>query len=426
MNLQKLILTKNVAYTEARKITPCGVLWHSTGANNPNLKRYVGPDDGKLGYNENKNHWNKPNFRKCAHAMIGKLKDGSIATYQTLPWGYRCMLSGSPTSKDKVKPDPRGSANDLGYIQFEICEDSIGASAANKAYAMAVYKEAVEFSAYLCKLFGLDPKGKNRYGLPVVLDHASGHSLGLASNHGDVLHWFGKHGITLAKIRQDIADAMGQTPPKPEPEPEPGKLPYKIRLTKGTPYYAKPDNTSKVNGKIETTTNYTIVEESGVYGKLKSGAGWIQLKDEPKPEPEPPGKFPYKIKLTKGTPYYEKADNKSKVAGKIEATTNYTIVAESGVYGKLKSGAGWVQLSGPPPAPEPPKFRPYVVRIKSNALNIRKEPTTDSKVMGQLRLNSAYTMVEEKSGKGSKKGWGKLKSGAGWISLDFTEFVRYA
>ena len=65
---------------------------------------------------------------------------------------------------------------------------------------MAVYQEAVEFSAYICKLYGLDPLGKNRHGLPVVLDHASAHKLGIASNHGDVLHWFGRYGITLDKI----------------------------------------------------------------------------------------------------------------------------------------------------------------------------------------------------------------------------------
>ena len=415
MNLHKLILTKNVAYTEAKKITPCGPLWHSTGANNPYLKRYVGPDDGKLGYNKAQNHWNKPNFRKCGHAMIGKLQCGTVATYQTLPWDYRCMLSGSPTAKDSVKKDPRGNANDLGYIQFEICEDGLN----NKDYAMAVYKEAVEFSAYICKMFNLNPLGKNRWNLPVVLDHASAYKLGLASNHGDVLHWFGKYGITLAKIRQDIADAMGQQP-TPAPDPEPGKCPYKIRLTKGTPYYEKPDNKSKVKGKVEATTNYTIVEESGIYGKLKSGAGWIQLKEEPKPDP---GKFPYKIKLTKGTPYYVKPDNTSKVAGKIEATTNYTIVEESGVYGKLKSGAGWVQLSGAPPVPT---FRPYVVKVLSNVLNIRQQPTTGSKVVGTVRKGSAYTIIEEKSGQGSTKGWGRLKSGAGWIALDFVEFLRYA
>lgn len=49
MNLHKLILTENACYKAGRKITVKGIMVHSTGANNPNLKRYVGPDDGLLG-----------------------------------------------------------------------------------------------------------------------------------------------------------------------------------------------------------------------------------------------------------------------------------------------------------------------------------------------------------------------------------------
>lgn len=56
-------------------------------ANNPNLKRYVGPYDGLLGKNQYNNHWNQPRpdgRQVCVHAFIEKLKDGSFATYQTL------------------------------------------------------------------------------------------------------------------------------------------------------------------------------------------------------------------------------------------------------------------------------------------------------------------------------------------------------
>ena len=87
---------------------------HSTGANNPNLKRYVGPDDGFLGKNLLGNHWNQPRpsgKKVCVHAFIGKLKDGSIATYQTLPWNMRGWHAG-------------GKANDT-HIGFEICEDGL-------------------------------------------------------------------------------------------------------------------------------------------------------------------------------------------------------------------------------------------------------------------------------------------------------------
>ena len=37
--------------------------------------------------------------------------------------------------------------------------------------------------------------------------------------------------------------------------------------------------------------------------------------------------------------------------------------------------------------------------------------------------DGGYELVEVKSGKGSKAGWGRLKSGAGWISLDYCRRV---
>lgn len=41
---------------------PRGVMIHSTGAENPNLRRYVQPDDGTLGVNPNGNDWNRPGW----------------------------------------------------------------------------------------------------------------------------------------------------------------------------------------------------------------------------------------------------------------------------------------------------------------------------------------------------------------------------
>ena len=49
MNLHQLSLTRNSCYVSGKKHTPRGIMVHSTGANNPKLSRYVGPDDGLLG-----------------------------------------------------------------------------------------------------------------------------------------------------------------------------------------------------------------------------------------------------------------------------------------------------------------------------------------------------------------------------------------
>lgn len=77
----------------------------------------------------------------------------------------------------------------------------------------------------------------------------------------------------------------------------------------------------------------------------------------------------------------------------------------------------------PAPAPEPKPETPvegYLVKIKADVLNIRIDAGTEYKITGQIKDHGVYTIVAEKDGTGASK-WGKLKSGAGWISLDYVE-----
>lgn len=68
-------------------------------------------------------------------------------------------------------------------------------------------------------------------------------------------------------------------------------------------------------------------------------------------------------------------------------------------------------------------FKSYIVRITPEVgVNIRKGAGTNYDVVGVIPRGGAYTIVEEKSGKGANK-WGKLKSGAGWIALDYTQKI---
>ena len=62
-------------------------------------------------------------------------------------------------------------------------------------------------------------------------------------------------------------------------------------------------------------------------------------------------------------------------------------------------------------------FKSYIVQITASALNIRKGPGVDYEKAGCIRDKGRYTIVEEKNG------WGKLKSGAGWISLEYTKKI---
>lgn len=180
-----------------------GILWHSTGANNPNLKRYVQPSDNAadkaemlkiLGTNTNKNDWNHIVRYAGMNAWIGKLADGTVTTVQTMPWDFRPWGCGSGA---------KGSCNS-GWIQFEICESNLD----DKNYFDKIYKEACELTAYLCKMFNLDPHGTVSYkgvNVPVILCHQDSYQLGLGGNHADIYHWFPKHGKNMETVRNDVA-----------------------------------------------------------------------------------------------------------------------------------------------------------------------------------------------------------------------------
>lgn len=214
MHLIECMMRQSTCYKGTTTGVPVGVLWHDTGAGNPNLKRFVQPDDNaadreallqSLGVNGNRNDWNHVSVQSGVNAFIGRLADGSVATAQVLPWGYRpwgCGSGryGSCNGSPNVKNSPF-------WLQFEICDDGYK----SKDYFDAVYREACELTAYLCAWYGLDPMGTVSYNgvtVPVILCHADSYKLGLGSNHGDVLTWFGRFGKTMDDVRRDVAEMM--------------------------------------------------------------------------------------------------------------------------------------------------------------------------------------------------------------------------
>jgi hypothetical protein len=139
-----------------------------------------------------------------------------------MPWDYKPWGCGSGS---------KGSCNN-GWIQFEICEDGL----TDKAYFEKVYKEACEITAYLCDMYDIDPEGTvrvNGVDVPTILCHADSYKLGFGSNHGDVNHWFPKHGKSMATARADVAKLMGTQTSKDDDSsnPAPQKETYRVRKT---------------------------------------------------------------------------------------------------------------------------------------------------------------------------------------------------
>lgn len=76
-------------------------------------------------------------------------------------------------------------------------------------------------------------------------------------------------------------------------------------------------------------------------------------------------------------------------------------------------------VSFAPTTPAIPESKvPYKVRITATDLRIRKGPGTNTAIVQKAIAPGVYTIVSEATGEGATK-WGKLKSGVGWVSLDY-------
>lgn len=370
MNLYTCMQTNSRCYKNTSSMKPVGILWHSTGANNPNLKRYVQPADGssnynadiaKIGKNNNKNDYNHAALSSGLNAFIGKFADGSIGTIQTMPWEYRPWGCGV---------GKKGSCND-GWIQFEICEDNLK----DKDYAQKVYNEAVELTAYLCKKYGLNPNGtvnRNGVAIPVITCHNDASKLGFASNHSDINHWFPNIlGKNMINVREDVTRILGGgSAPKESSTPAPAPKPAAPSVTPSEPILrvgSKGDAVRSLQTKLKAIINPNLVIDGDFGNNTKNAVI----------------NFQKKYGLTPDGIYGPKSAAKMKE-----------------VYGSSnKAPAG------------------YKVKITASALNVRRGPGSSYGVVNVLRRGEVYTIVKEQNG------WGQLKSGQGWISLKYTQKV---
>lgn len=117
--------------------------------------------------------------------------------------------------------------------------------------------------------------------------------------------------------------------------------------------------------------------------------------------------------------------------GKYTGKGTFTIDKVQNGWGHLKNKAGWIYLknasyvtigktvagSGSNASVAKPAASSYSVKVTANALNIRKGPGTKYGISGCITNKGTYTIIKEQNG------FGKLKSGAGWISLNYTKKI---
>lgn len=328
---------KNKCYTTAQKMPkgkPEGIVVHSTGANNPNLKRYVDAPE-EVGKNAYGNHWNKPTKKKMVHAFIGYDINKTVAVANTLPYDICCWGCGSG-SKGSYNYDPA-------YIQFEICEDNL----TNQEYFDDAFESAIEYCAYLCKKFSI-PVTK-------IVSHKEANKLGYASAHTDCDHWLAKHGKNMDWFREQVADLLVED---------------------------NTDDEIKVGEIVSFAGGYHFSNANASSGSQVKASKAKVMKIYA-------GKHPYLLRAVND-------------AGKYIG----------GVY-------GWVNADRVSKIAD---FTPYKVKVTASSLNIRKGAGTNYAKNGCIKNKGVYTIVAESKGKGATM-WGKLKSDAGWISLDYTKKI---
>lgn len=445
MKLVQSILTKNPCYSAERKITVKGLMLHSVGCSQPNAMVFI-------------NNWNSASYdRACVHGFIDG-NDGIV--YQTLPWNHRGWHAG-------------GDANNT-HIGVEMCEPACikytgGASftcsdtATARAVAKRTYDAAVELFAMLCKEYGLNP-------LTDIISHREGHAQGVASNHGDPEHlWNGlKMGYTMDTFRQAVKVKMNEEPaPAPSVHETSGTQASAFKNMSEADVIAKvgPIFTAdqKKNGILASVSLAQFILESG-YGKSElaqnanncfgmkkslsgntwSGSSWdgksIYTK---KTQEEENGKMitiaadfrkygcvedsitdhsayllgakngsAFRYNGLKGCTDYKKAVQIIKDGGYATSSTYVSNLCSIIERWNLTKYDATVSTA-------PADSCPFLVRVSINDLNIRKGAGTNYARTGKYTGKGVFTIVEVKSGTGSAKGWGRLKSGAGWIALDY-------
>lgn len=302
MKLKKCLLTNNDCYKKATKITPKGIVVHSTGANNPSLKRYVQPDDGLLGLNKYNNHWNKLGVAKCVHGFIGKDKNGDVQVYQTLPFDIACWGAGKGKNGSY-------NYNPTGHIQFEICEDNLK----DEAYFNKAFDLAAEFCAYLCKKYKLS--------VDTIVSHKEAAKKGYASNHGDCDNWLKKFNKDMNWFRNKVAALLE--------EPKEIEIKYvyncdslNVRKGAGTKY--------AVVREIKKGTQVNVYETKGSWSRIGTNE-WVSSKYLTNKKPVT---YPTKT-VTTSLNVRNKASVLGKKIGVLKKGDKVKVYATSGTWSKI-------------------------------------------------------------------------------------------
>lgn len=349
MEIIKAHAVNNLCYIAAEKMTPAGIVIHSTGVNNPYLKRYV-DCPAEVGSNAYGNHWNTatPEGRKvCVHAFIGYDKENKVRVAEILPLEICCWGVGSGC---------KGSYNSHpAYIQFEICEDNL----TNRVYYTQAFQVAAQYCAHLCQAYEFGPES--------IVSHKEAHAQGYGSNHSDPEHWMKKFGQTMNDFRGQVGEWLKQE--------------ESIQTKSG--------QTGEATPPLFHKGDLVSIADGATYYHGQSIPFWVRSQN-----------------------WYIKAEP---VGDRVVIDQNER--GTNAICSPVRAG-DLILVRSAQAAPETVASAfPYLVKVTLDSLEIREGAGINTKITGRITDRGVYTIVEEKTGDGASC-WGRLKSGAGWVSLD--------
>ena len=382
----------------------------------------------------------KPIDRITPHCVVGQLKAENIGSCFTSPSRQAsCNYGIGPDGRVCLIVDEANrswctssSANDQRAVTIEVASDM------TEPYAFkdAAYNKLVDLCEDICR----------RNGKTVLLwieDKDTALAYNPKSNEMllTVHRWFANKSCPgnwmfarMGNLAATVTARLGGITIKPvEPTPTPAPTPapstgqmYRVRKTWADAASQKGAYTNLDNAKRmcdSCGSGYFVFDKDGkvVYPEVKVETP--APAPTPQPAPSQPTKVEYKegdvIKLKAGATYW---NGKPIPAWVFNKTLYYRGKNNEGIiFSTLQTGAitGVIKESSiqgmADATPVTPAFQPYMVKVTADALNIRKGPGTENGIVGCIKDRGTYTIVEEKNG------WGRLKSGAGWISLSYTK-----
>jgi len=416
---------------------------HSVGCPQPSAQVFI-------------KNWNKSSYdRACVHGFIDG-NDGTV--YQCLPWnhhGWHCGASGNNTHIGVEMCEP-GCIKYTGGATFT-CSDKATA----QAVAKRTYEAAVELFAMLCQKYNLDPLADG-----VIVSHKEGCARGIASKHGDPEHLWTQLGMgyTMDGFRKAVKAAMGGSTPTPA-----GVSGTKImgaavatadqmrayikaknpkvaqRVLDMVPLYLSEGAAEGVRGDIAfaqsclETGNFAF-SDSAVTLEQNNFCGMGVTANGLKGNSFDTPQLGIRAQVQHLKAY---ASTKPLKNGCIDPRFKYVARGCAEVVEWLgqkenPQGKGWATGAGygekiitilkailatSGGAAPAPAAVPFTVKVSISDLRIRSGPGTNTAATGKFTGAGVFTITEVKDGPGSAKGWGRLKSGAGWISLDYAQKI---